>query len=65
MIWVAFVMLFSTANAEFLEMVDTQTKQSYTWEYVGRTVVTDEVALPAVEQDDTKVYYWYLTEPTK
>jgi len=65
MIWVAFVMLFSIDNAEFLEMVDTQTKQSYTWEYVGRTVVTDEVALPAVEQDDTKVYYWYLTEPTK
>ena len=64
MIWVAFIMLFSTANAEFLEMVDTQTQQGYTWEYVGKTEVTDEIALPAVdERTGKKYYYYYLTEP--
>lgn len=44
-------------------MVEDQTKQGYTWEYVGRTVLTDEIALPTKEQDGTLVYYWYLTEP--
>ena len=64
MIWVAFIMLFSTANAEFLEMVDTQTKQGYTWERVEKTEVTDEIALPYVEeQTGKKYYYYYLTEP--
>lgn len=58
-----FLVLVVASNPEFFEMVDTQTKQGYTWEYVGRTEVTDEVALPAVEENGTKVYYWYLTSP--
>ena len=64
MIWVVFVALFASANADFFEMVDTQTKQGYTWEYVGKTEVTNEVALPVVdEQTGKKYYYYYLTEP--
>jgi len=64
MIWIAFIVLFSVDNAEYLEMVDTQTKQGYTWEHVGKTEVTDEVALPAVDERTGKeYYYWYLTKP--
>ena len=58
---ILFLALIISGNQEFFEMVDTQTKQGYTWEHVGRTVVSDEIALPAVEHDGTKVYYWYLT----
>lgn len=61
---VLFIALIVASNPEFFEMVDTQTKQGYTWERVGRTVVTDEIALPAKENDGTLVYYWYLTKPT-
>lgn len=61
---VLFLMIFFAGNAEFFEMVDTQTKQGYTWEHVGKTEVTDEVALPAVdERTGKKYYYWYLTKP--
>lgn len=61
--WVLFLVLFFEGNKEFFEMVDTQTKQGYTWEYVGKTEVTNEVALPAVdEQTGKKYYYYYLTE---
>jgi hypothetical protein len=61
---ILFLMLFFAGNAEFFEMVDTQTKQGYTWEYVGETEVTNEVALPAVdERTGKKYYYWYLTAP--
>ena len=59
-----FLILFFADNAEYFEMVDTQTKQGYTWEYVGKTEVTDEIALPAVdERTGKKYYYYYLTEP--
>ena len=59
-----FLMLFFADNAEYFEMVDAQTKQGYTWEYVGKTEVTDEIALPAVDERTGKeYYYWYLTEP--
>lgn len=58
-----FIALVLSGHQEFLEMVEDQTKQGYTWEYVGRTVLTDEIALPTKEQDGTLVYYWYLTEP--
>ena len=61
---VLFLIIFFAGNAEFFEMVDTQTKQGYTWEHVGKTEVTDEVALPVVdERTGKKYYYWYLTKP--
>ena len=61
---ILFLILFFAGNAEYFEMVDTQTKQGYTWEYVGKTEVTDEIALPAVdEQTGKKYYYYYLTKP--
>ena len=64
MFWVVAVMMFSIANQEFLEMVDTQTQQGYTWERVEKTEVTDEIALPVVDQiTGKKYYYYYLTEP--
>ena len=64
MFWVIAVVMFSTANEEFLEMVNNQTKQGYTWERVEKTEVTDEIALPAVdERTGKKYYYYYLTEP--
>lgn len=63
MIWLLFLALVMSDNKEFFEMVDTQQKQGYTWEHVGRTVVTEEIAFPAKENDGTLVYYWYLTEP--
>jgi hypothetical protein len=62
-IWIVFIALFAADNAKYFEMVDKQTKQGYTWNYVGRTELTNEIALPAKEQDGTLVYYWYLTEP--
>lgn len=62
MIWVLFVALFASANAEFFEMVEERQAQGHTWHYVGRTEVTTEIALPAVEQDGTKVYYWEIKE---
>ena len=58
-----FLVLVCAGHQDFLEMVETQTKQGYTWEHGGRTVLTDEIALPTKEQDGTLVYYWYLTEP--
>lgn len=62
--WVLFLVLFFEGNKEFFEMVDTQTKQGYTWERVGKTEVTNEIALPAVdERTGKKYYYWYLTKP--
>lgn len=62
--WVLFLVLFFEGNAEFFEMVDTQTKQGYTWERVEKTEVTDEIALPVVDQTTgNKYYYWYLTAP--
>jgi hypothetical protein len=62
--WVLFLVLFFEGNKEYFEMVDTQTKQGYTWEYVGKTEVTDEIALPAVdERTGKKYYYYYLTKP--
>ena len=61
---ILFLILFFAGNAEYFEMVDTQTKQGYTWEYVGKTEVTDEIALPAVdERTGKKYYYYYLTKP--
>ena len=62
--WVLVLVLFFEGNKEYFEMVDTQTKQGYTWKYVGKTEVTDEIALPAVdERTGKKYYYYYLTEP--
>jgi hypothetical protein len=60
---ILFFMMIGLANQEFFEMVDRQTSQGYTWERVGRTVVTDEIAFPVTEQDGTDIYYWYLTKP--
>ena len=56
--------MFAHANQEFLEMVETQTAQGYTFEYVGKTEVTDEVAMPETDQITGKdYYYWFLTKP--
>jgi hypothetical protein len=60
-----FLLFLNIGYPEYFEMVDKQLKEGYTFEYVGRTVVTNEVALPAKEQDGTLIYYWYLTEPKK
>lgn len=60
MIAVAFLMLFFTDNADFFEMVDEQTKQGYTWHYVGKTEVTPELtALPIIDEHTGKEYYYY------
>jgi len=63
MVIAAFLILLSVTNEEFFKMVDSQQKLGYNWEYVGRTEVTNELALPAKEEDGTLVYYFYLTEP--
>jgi len=63
MIWVVFVALFAADNAEFFEMVEERQALGHSWHYVGRTEVTDNyIALPAVEQDETKVFYWEIKE---
>ena len=54
-----FTALFAYDNKEFFEMVE-QRQDVCDWHYVARTEVTDEIALPAVEQDGTKVYYWHI-----
>jgi hypothetical protein len=63
MIWMIFVALFAADNAEFLEMVEQRQAQGHDWHWVGRTVVTDDyIAVPTVEQDETKVFYWEIKE---
>ena len=63
MIWAVFVALFAADNAEFFEMVEERQALGHSWHYVGRTEVTDNyIALPAVEQDETKVFYWEIKE---
>ena len=63
MFWVVFLMIFAADNAEFLEMVEERQAQGHDWHWVGRTEVTDNyIALPAVEQDDTEVFYWEIKE---
>ena len=63
MIWVVFVALFAAGNAEFFEMVEERQAQGHSWHWVGRTEVTDDyIALPAVEHDETKVFYWEIKE---
>ena len=63
MVIAAFLILLSVTNEEFFKMVDSQQKLGYNWKYVGRTEVTNELALPAKEEDGTLVYYFFLTEP--
>jgi len=63
MIWMAFVALFAADNAEFFEMVEQRQAKGHNWHWVGRTEVTDNyIALPAVEQDDTEVFYWEIKQ---
>jgi len=63
MFWIAAVMMFSIANQDFLEMVEERQAQGHDWHWVGRTEVTDNyIALPAVEQDNTEVFYWEIKE---
>jgi hypothetical protein len=62
MIWLIFIALFAAGNSEFFEMVEQRQAQGCDWHYVGRTEVTNEISLPAVEQDGTKVYYWHICE---
>ena len=64
MIWVVFVALFATDNAEFFEMVEERQNKGHTWHWVGRTEVDDNyIALPAVEErTGTKVFYWEIKE---
>ena len=63
MIVILFLMLVVADNPEFFEMVDTQTKEGYTWEYVGKTLVKEEISLPVLDGENREVYYWYLTKP--
>ena len=63
MIWIVFVALFAADNAEFFEMVEERQNKGHSWQYVGRTEVSDDyIALPAVEHDDTEVFYWEIKE---
>ena len=63
MIWIVFVALFAADNAEFFEMVEERQNKGHSWHYVGRTEVSsDYIALPAVEHDDTEVFYWEIKE---
>jgi len=63
MIWMVFVALFAADNAEFLEMVEQRQAKGHDWHWVGRTEATDDyIALPAVEQDDTEVFYWEIKQ---
>jgi hypothetical protein len=64
MMFALFIALFAADNAEYFEMVEERQAQGHTWHYVGRTVVTDEIALPAVEEDGTRVYYWEIKDET-
>lgn len=56
------ILMFAVANQDFLEMVEERQEQGHSWHYVGRTEVTTEIALPAVEEDGTEVYYWEIKE---
>ena len=62
MIAVLFVMGLTVQYPEYFEMVDKQLKEGYTFEYVGKTKVTDEIALP-MQTDDGNVYFYYLKAP--
>ena len=63
MTFVLFIALFAADNAEFLEMVEQRNAQGHNWHWVGRTEVTDNyIALPAVEQDETEVFYWEIKQ---
>ena len=63
MFWVVFLMIFAADNAEFLEMVEERQAQGHDWHWVGRTEVTDDyIALPAVEQNNTEIFYWEIKE---
>ncbi len=66
MIWMVFIALFAADNAEFLEMVEERQNAGHTWQYVGRTEVTDKyIALPAVEERTGKeVFYWEIVDET-
>lgn len=59
MIFLLFVALIVADNSEFFEMIEERQKVC-DWHYVSRTEVTNEIALPAVEEDGTKVYYWHI-----
>ena len=60
---VLFLMIFFAGNAEFFEMVDERVTLGHSWHYVGRTEVTDDyIALPAVEHDETRVFYWEIKQ---
>jgi len=61
--WILILVLFFEDNKEYFEMVEERQAQGHSWHYVGRTEVTDNyIALPAVEQDETKVFYWEIKE---
>jgi len=63
MIWAVFVALFAADNAEFFEMVEERQALGHSWHYVGRTEVDDNyIALPAVEHDETEVFYWEIKQ---
>jgi hypothetical protein len=63
MTFVLFIALFTADNAEYFEMVEERVTQGHSWHWVGRTEVTDKyIALPAVDQDDTEVFYWEIKQ---
>lgn len=54
-------LVFNIANYDFFAMVHDKVKyEGCWWHYTGRTVVTDEFAIPITEFDGTKVYYWHI-----
>lgn len=62
MIFILFLALVAGTNEEFFKMVEEKQAQGCDWHYVGRTEVANEIALPAVEEDGTKIYYWHICE---
>lgn len=63
LIFVIGMMMFSVENAEFIKMVDINKEKGYNWDYVGKHEVQNEdLALPLVTHDGSKVYYFYLGE---
>lgn len=61
--WILILILFFEDNKEYFEMVEQRQALGHSWHYVGRTEVTDDyIALPAVEDDETRVFYWEIKQ---
>tara|TARA_R110000772_G_scaffold260856_1_gene379083 strand:- start:776 stop:973 length:198 start_codon:yes stop_codon:yes gene_type:complete len=54
--------LFAMGEQKFFDMAEAYLDKGCVWHWVGRTEVTNEIALPAIEKDGTKVYYLHICE---